>query len=376
MAWPESQLRAGGAKESKVTSGAASAFRRELPRESVKDIPSALAGSVTGIGSLPFASASEATEAIAANCPELPFWPQLPRLSEQESVIGQGLDILGDLIESRSGGYGYQVKDGRIDAVVEALHNSSGRLTSANAAGFAAFEDSMESGVFASALAVKGQIEGPITLATHLFYKGRAFLSDTSLFAALAFHVSQTVCWQVERLRIFGRPVLIFIDEPALCLDTAVANGIPQERRVHALSTIFEDLRARGAFGGLHCCAQQPFARMCLAAPDILSFDAYQGLEQFFADPDVRRFSREGGWVAYGMVPTSPDAGAVDPASLFSRWVVAASMAGDPQEFAQRALITTTCGLGLVEGARVIEFFTIARTTGKLINRVAGVQTH
>jgi hypothetical protein len=46
--------------------------------------------------------------------PEVPFWPQLPRLSEWESVIGQGLDIVADLLEPRNEGYGYQIKEGRI----------------------------------------------------------------------------------------------------------------------------------------------------------------------------------------------------------------------------------------------------------------------
>jgi hypothetical protein len=357
-----------------MTSGAGSASAQELPSRSAKSVPSNLAGSITGIGSLPFTSACEATRAIAEYCPDLPFWPQLPRLSEKESVIGQGLDILMDLIEPRSDGYGYQVKDGRIDSVVETLHNSSGRLTSANAAGFAAFEEAMKSGAFRSALGVKGQIEGPITLASYLFHRGRAFLADTSLFAAVAFHISQIVCWQIERLKMFGQPVLIFIDEPALCLDTAISNGISQERRLNALAAIFEDLRARGAFGGLHCCAARPFARMCLARPDILSFDAHEGLEQFFADPHALHFLQKGGWVAYGIVPTSPRLSAVDPASLFSRWLMAASVAGEPQELAQRALITATCGLALLGPASVFESFDVARATGKLIRRLAGVE--
>lgn len=358
-----------------MSSGAGLAFAQKLPSRSAQSVPSHLAGSVTGIGSLPFTSACEAVRAMAENCPDLPFWPQLPRLSEQESVIGQGLGILGGLIEHRRGGYGYRVRDGCIDAVVEALHNSSGHLPSANAAGFAAFEEAMRAGTFRSALAVKGQIEGPVTLATYLFYRGRAFLADTSLFAALAFHVSQIVCWQIERLKTLGQPVLLFIDEPALCLDTAVSDGIPQECRLNALAAIFEDVRVRGAFGGLHCCAARPLARMCLTRPDILSFDALQGLEGFFADPQALHFLRNGGWVAYGMIPTSPRLGAVDPASLFSRWLMAASMAGEPQELARRTLITATCGLGLLDATSVVESFQVARTMGKLIKRLAGVES-
>ena len=103
--------------------------------------------------------------------------------------------------------------------MLEILHRSSGELTPANAAGFGAFEEALSSGLFSSAVAVKGQIEGPITLSAYLFHQGRPFLSDPALFAAIAFHVSQIICWQIDRLKSAGLPVLLFVDEPALCLE-------------------------------------------------------------------------------------------------------------------------------------------------------------
>ena len=88
-----------------------------------------------------------AIEAVAEFSPEVPYWPQLPRLSERESIIGQGLGIMADLVDPRSEGYGFEVRDGRIDSVMEALHKSSGNLTPENAAGFHAFEAAMGSAI-------------------------------------------------------------------------------------------------------------------------------------------------------------------------------------------------------------------------------------
>ena len=99
------------------------------------------AGAVTGIGSLPLTSVASAIPLVAEFSAEIPFWPQLPQLSEWENIIGQGLGLAADLIEPRNDGYGYQVKDGRIDSVVEILHRSSGELTPVTAAGFSAFEE-------------------------------------------------------------------------------------------------------------------------------------------------------------------------------------------------------------------------------------------
>ena len=313
-----------------------------------------------------------AIRSIAEFSPEIPFWPQLPRLSEREGIISQGLGILGNLIEARNEGYGYQVKEGRIDSVLEILHRSSGELTPANAAGFAAFEETSSSGLFRPAIAVKGQIEGPITLSAYLFHHGRPFLSDPALFAAIAFHVSQIICWQIDRLKSAGVPVLLFVDEPALCLEAPAANAVSEEQRLSALAVTLDDARARGAYAGLHCCAARPFGRMCRAKPDILSFDAHEGLELFFADPDALDFVRRGGMVAYGMVPTFSSLNALDSASIFTRWLKAASLAGDPEKLAQRALITATCGLGLLDPSAVAESFSIAHGISKLIRTLAG----
>jgi hypothetical protein len=208
-----------------------------------------------------------------------------------------------------------------------------------------------------------------------LFHRDRPFLGDASLFAAIAFHIAQIACWQIERLSVFGLPVFMFLDEPALCLEDAAPLGISLDRRLSALSAILQDVRSRGAFGGLHCCADRPFDRMCAAMPDILSFDAHHGLEQFFSNKQALDFLARGGWVAYGMIPTSKDLGSVQPTSIFGRWLTCASMARDPQSLAQRAIITATCGLGLLPASSVRQSFHLTRGFGKLIRQLAGVET-
>lgn len=335
-------------------------------------MPFTPAGAVTGIGSLPLTSVTSAIQSIAEFSPEIPFWPQLPRLSERETVIGQGLGAVADLIEPRNEGYGYQVREGKIDSLLENLHRSNGGLTPANAAGFGAFEEALSSGLFKTAVAVKGQIEGPITLSAYLFHRGRPFLSDPALFASVAFHVSQMICWQVDRLKCARLPVLLFLDEPALCLEAAAGNAVSEEKRLNALVAAMEDARIRGAYAGLHCCAARPFRRMCRARPDILSFDAHEGLDLFFSDSHALDFVHQGGTVAYGIIPTRQGLNAIDSASIFVRWLQAASRAGDPQKLAQNAMITATCGLGLLDTFSVSESFNVAQRVSKLIRSLAG----
>ncbi len=295
----------------------------------------------------------------------------MPRLSDREAIIGQGLGVVSEWIEPRAEGYGYNVKDGEIDRVVEALHHSDGELTPANAVGFGAFEQALSAGRFASALAVKGQIEGPITLSTYLFHQDRPFLSDPVLFAAVAFHISQIICWQIDRLKRAGLPVLLFLDEPALCLEVAAGSAVSEERRLSALAATLDGARLRGAYAGLHCCAARPLSRMVRAKPDILSFDAHDGLESFFSDANSVAFARDGGIVAYGLIPTWKDLSALRAEQIFTRWLTLASLAGDPQEFARNAMVTATCGLGLLTPESARQSFRLAHSLGRLFQALA-----
>ena len=51
--------------------------------------PFVAAGRVTGIGSLPFTDPEAGVRFVAEHSPEIPFWPQLPRRSEDEGMIAQ-----------------------------------------------------------------------------------------------------------------------------------------------------------------------------------------------------------------------------------------------------------------------------------------------
>jgi hypothetical protein len=82
----------------------------------------------------------------------------------------------------------------------------------------------------------------------------------------------------------------------------------------------------------------------------------------------------QGGTVAYGIVPTRQGLNAVDSATIFIRWLKAASRAGDPQTLAQRAMITATCELGLLDTSSATESFNVAYSISKLIRTLAGEQ--
>lgn len=325
--------------------------------------------SVTGIGSLPLTDVQVAIRLVAQLCPEVPFWPQLPRLSEHEYMITQTLGPRTDFLTAA--GYGYRVKPGQLNALLQELHTCIARLDERYAAGFFAFEQAVAAGLFKGARAVKGQLVGPITLACTLFVEERALLLKQEHLAALGNYVARLALWQARRLQLANLPVICFLDEPCLALLNHVPFQSMAEYAVQVLHDVVTSLQGAGVIVGIHCCAGlTSFDIIGRAAPDIISFDAYQDLELFCADQDAQAFLKAGGLVAFGLVPTSHNLSSPDPSLLFARWLLACKDVIDLSLLASHTMITATCGLGLLSPSQTESSFRSAQHIADLIQKI------
>ena len=92
------------------------------------------------------------------------------------------------------------------------------------------------------------------------------------------------------------------------------------------------------------------------AGPDIVNFDAFDYLEYFLLYPeDISRFIREGGTIAWGIVPTAYFTGKETEDTLSSRLQEGldrlAEWGLDPEMVKGRSLLTPACGLGTMDKA-------------------------
>ena len=321
-------------------------------------------GCVTGVGSLPFIDPDEAVAFVAEHCPQLPFWPQLPRRTAGEGVIGQGMGALIEYLEPSARPYCWAVRRGAESAFATALDGRDAGLSPETAAGFFALERAIRSGQFSSARAVKAQLEGPATLAHCLFLNGEPVSRISGWLDRLARFLERQVAWQVRKLGALGLPVVFVLDEPALALVGGVSPAAPAV--TSALRRVLGAAREEGAAVGIHCCAPLPLALLAEFELDLLSFDANLPIagEGFF---DLARgVLGRGGCLAFGLAPTGPSSATVE--SMESRWLALASSLGDPSAVAVQSLVTATCGLGLSTSVETFTSFTLARLTGDSIN--------
>lgn len=155
--------------------------------------------------------------------------------------------------------------------------------------------------------------------------------------------VCRLAVWQVERLARFGKPVMIFVDEPILAIHLRGA-----ERNF--LRRVLDSVRHAGALAGIHCCALGAAPSVFAAAPDVISFDAYHELEPYMAAAHATGFIEEGGILALGLIPTIADPFVVTPEALLARWMSTVQDMGlSPNRLLAHTVITATCGLGLVD---------------------------
>lgn len=324
------------------------------------------AGAVTGVGSLPHDTPADAVSFVARHAPEVPFWPQLRRLSPRESMVPQTFGPALRYLTPVRGEHAYSVTANALDRFAEALEREAGRLEPANASGFAAFLEAVDTGAFPRARALKGQCMGPVTLACSLLAEGRPFITDPGLRTLLADYIVRLGRWQIDELQTRSRHVVLVLDEAYM---GAALRGDPAGRETvtDLLRSVVLRLRRPGALIGLHCCDEVPAEILTAIEPDVYSFDAFRCGESLAANPHTHRFLANGGRLAWGWIPTLDDLSGVDAGAVAARWwegcrpLVERGGGVSARRVLDHSLVTAACGLAGSSPATCERSFDLAR---------------
>lgn len=300
--------------------------------------------------------------------PSLPHWPQLPRRGAQEGFVVQFLKPLLDT--------GVLVRQGdrfhfAIDApewpeclaafyelylaAVEGDEEALGRFAASreSAAGLYAFLE-QEPGRFAGAVAVKGQVVGPLTVGFNLTAAGRPAYYDEQLREVIVKTLATSAAWQARTLARTGKPVLLFIDEPGVSIYGQSAYiTVTREMIVNDLREMVQAVGAAGGLPGIHACAAVDWSILVESGAGIISYDAYNFFPSLLPYREqLAAFLSAGGILAWGIVPTSDCARDEDGAGLVHRleeqWEQLAARGVAREMLHRQWLVTPSCGLGLL----------------------------
>ena len=314
----------------------------------------------TGIGSIPFQDIEPTCRKILEYPLLIPFWPQFVQRSYLEDMIIQYSEAL-PLI---------QIDKEKKSLVISASADRESELVSfydrflaqdidyfaisrTYAPGLYTMNELIKQDGINEKDFVKGQTVGPVTFAAAVTNPdGKSIIHDPELLEAMANGLAIKGLWQIRELRKSGKRPIIFLDEPYLAGFGSAFTPIQRHEVVNILQSVINYLREHSdALIGIHCCGNTDWAMLIEAGPDIINFDAYEYMDYFLLYPDdIVRFIREGGTIAWGIVPTSNFTGHETVEDLASKlgyglkriheWGIS------PDKLAERSILTPACGMG------------------------------
>jgi hypothetical protein len=324
-------------------------------------------GAVCGVGSLPFLAVAPALEFIARWCPEVPFWPQLRRMSPREAMLPQTFGTHMRHLSALRDEHGFGIAASRTEKFFEALERADAAFDPSSAAGFYAFVEASRCGAFPAARAVKGQMMGPVTVCCSLLADSTQFIDHIGCRNAVADYIVRLARWQVDALLKCSGSVILILDEAYLGVALRQA---PARRAavVEMLKSVILRVRRPGVLVGIHCCDEIPLSLINEIDADIFSFDAHNGGDAFGSDPEARRFLDGGGHIAWGWIPTRDDLSAIRAHEILARWSDAAAFLdreNGPGRVLARSLVTASCGLAGSSLSTCERSFQIAREVSR-----------
>jgi hypothetical protein len=323
-------------------------------------------GFATLIGSLPLTDHSEAIDLIFNEIPQIPVWPQLT-LHEDEGMVAQFAPGLPGVRRER----------GRVDVKTEsesfdgellqfftdymgvldgdiALEASRFVLMEKNASGFFELLNRLSNRSL-SPVAIKGQITGPFTMGTGIVDQNKqAIFYNLQLRDAVVKLLALKARWQVRQLARFQRPILLFIDEPALAgFGSSGFTSISRDDISQCLEEIIEAVHLEGGLVGIHVCANTDWSLVLDSSADIVSFDAHGYFDRFILYSEhIKNFLDSGKILAWGIVPTlnPEELDRETNESVWERWRAQAGqlekLGFGMQKLINQSLITPSCGMG------------------------------
>ncbi|MBX7137859.1 MAG: hypothetical protein K1X83_07725 [Oligoflexia bacterium] len=208
------------------------------------------------VGSLPFLDPVEAVDFIFARSWIVPFWPELPAISDRELMLARAERVL------QNGWQGYE--PGETGGLFAMKRKVAGRLP-----------------------LLKSQCCGPLTLALFSEQLKGPF---EQRFRSAAEASGRELDWQLEQLSPYAKGVICVLDEPGFVHWNALETR-SKEAYLETVSALHTKLRSLGHYLGLHCCAELVSALPELSI-DLLSFKLNaSALQAILADDNRQRWS-------------------------------------------------------------------------------------
>jgi len=263
------------------------------------------------LGGLPHRNAAQALEISRRYAGQLLAWPQLPQRSfREQSFVQSAIGFPGLVIDAAHSRV--YVDRGRAEREIDRLglaylqdRSTYAALAPDDASGLDELMRQRDS--VRGALALKGQLLGPISLAAQLTDEhDQPLIYDDMLFDALVQHLRLRAEWQEAQLLELNDATIICIDEPFL--DTVGLPFVPLdwERAREQIDQTLEGVRGyKGVFAG----GAVNWSQVLRTSVDLVIVDVYNhGAALVAAATALTTFLEHEGIVGLGIMPVDEEA--------------------------------------------------------------------
>jgi len=315
----------------------------------------------TGIGSLPFKDPKAACRLIFDNFKSIPFWPQLNNRSFKEHMYCQFSEGLPGVVideKKRSMHVDSEVAASGMEKAYQKYLDQDVdyfKISAPFAEGLYEFIGSFKKEANRAKF-VKGHVTGPVSFALSVTDEDKkSLIYDKDMFDVITKVLAMKARWQIRELVKLSKDVIIFVDEPYLVSIGSSYVNIPAGDVIRSLDEIFSAIREEGALSGVHCCGNTDWPLLLKRGVDILNFDAYNFVNEFFLyHQDIKDFIERGSAIAWGIVPSSSAADSEAPEGIAMRLKSALKALEDKgiDGSSVSSLVTSSCGLGTLDEQR------------------------
>jgi hypothetical protein len=256
--------------------------------------------STTAMGIMPHRDVDRALEMALRM--DVPFWPQLPKMSFYEDMYVQALEIFPGAVFDEGRGRVHIDTDrflaelpGYLDREdVEEAYRLSERFSSVFPRFLAKNLDSHR--------AIRGQIISPVSLTLKVTdEKGKPIAYNDDMRALAFSFIQKKLNVQYRELRAKNERAFVWIDDPGLEFIFSALCGYDNVRAKTELLSFFDAVEGPR---GLHLCGQPDWDFLLSLNIEILSFNAYASGDIFVTYDRLVDFLVRGGVVVWGIVPT------------------------------------------------------------------------
>jgi hypothetical protein len=256
--------------------------------------------STTAMGIMPHENVHDALD-LALQM-DIPFWPQLPKLSFYEDMYVQAMEMFPGVVIDEEHAKMFIDSERFLHDLPQYLEREDDPGLYRFSSRFSSVYEVFLSLDLSSYKSVRGQVISPVSLSLKITDEnGRPIVYNDEIRALIFSFIQKKVNVQYRELSSKNQKAFVWVDDPGLEFVFNAMCGYDHAKAKDELMDLFSGIEGPR---GLHLCGRPDWDFLLSLDIEILSFNAYAFGDIFATYDKVKTFLEEGKIISWGIVPT------------------------------------------------------------------------